>query len=80
MRHFIISVAYRLNTRQMLTSFGLHSTGYLFPSALSISAKFLEENPGSHNITILSISEVSEDDYNAFFGISNDEQTTQAQK
>jgi hypothetical protein len=64
-RYFICSAILKINVSPTSLSFGFKSES--FPSKQLLKAK-VEKDSGGRDIQIMAISEVSEADYNTFFG------------
>ena len=65
-RHFICSAILKINVSNTFLTFGFKSES--FPSKELLKAQVEKDSNGGRNIQIMSISEVSEADYNTFFG------------
>ena len=65
-RYFICSAILTINVKPTSLTFGFRSAN--FPSKELLKEKVEKDSNGGRDIQIMAISEVSEADYNTFFG------------
>lgn len=66
-RHFIIGAYFNHHKGTTVSNIGIHLNGVL-PTHRELRAYIEKEFPGAENIVVLSVCEVSEEDYKSFYG------------